>query len=208
MPLIGENGQLFGLSQQTWLILDQLGILLGVGLGFISFLGLAWAYIKKDRIRYWFLRNHFPESGDEVDDKNVDGLIFTLSRSEVPIWMCSQFHPKWVGIVVTEHSRDEADKLILWLKKNDIAYSERLLQDTNNLSQIRKLTRELIEQAREQDLSSLALDITGGKVTMSLGAFMEGEENQVPSWYVSTELKNRKPYLPSAKVIEMSQATG
>jgi hypothetical protein len=53
---------------------------------------------------------------------------------------------------------------------------------------------------------NIAVDITGGKVTMSLGAFMAAEEAGVQTIYISTEfdVALKAPRMDTAKIISIS----
>lgn len=49
------------------------------------------------------------------------------------------------------------------------------------------------------------MDITGGKVTMSIGAFMAAEEQGCASLYVATAFKDGKPDIATARIPAIAQ---
>ena len=74
-------------------------------------------FFKRDSLRHWFIRNRFPNVGKLSLDSSLDGLIFTISHCEVPLWMIRNNQPKAIGLMTSSASlanakiiKDEAEK--------------------------------------------------------------------------------------------------
>ena len=203
---IGDNGQLFGLDEQTWLILDQIGIVLGDGLMVASLVAAAIGFFKREELRRWLRRNTFPEVGGEDIPKDRDSLIFTFSRDELPRWVVGQLRPKWVGLVPSHETRESAERLAKNLEANGIRTRLHTVDDPDDPGLTQIAVRELIHKARTEGFENSAVDITGGKVPMSLGAFMAAEEAGVPSFYVTSQYdrETRRIRPGSQRIINVS----
>jgi hypothetical protein len=57
---------------------------------------------------------------------------------------------------------------------------------------------------RAEGVRNVAVDVTGGKVPMSLGAFMAAEEAALDSLYVTTAWRDGKPDASTAKLTRIS----
>ncbi len=202
-----ELRQLFNWSEQTWLYLDQAGILGGDIMLGLSIVGGAWAWMRRERIRRWFTRNRFPSvGGDAEPEQKWDALVFTVSRPEVPQWVFETLKPAHVAFVASEHSRAAADALAAAAKTQGIdPLPIRLVADPDDPAQSRREVANLLEQLRELGAEAPAVDLTGGKVPMSLGAFMAAEEQQAASLYVTCDYAAGKPRMDTARILRISQ---
>ncbi len=197
--------QLFLWDEQTWLYLDQAGILTGNALMLISILAGIYGFIMRQQLRNWFNRNQFPGIGQQQLDKIWDGLIFTVSRQELPIWVVQEIQPQWVGLLYTEHSKEQAQALTQKLEQQGIIIKTQFINDADSPEENYLKSKQMMrEQQKNFPEMEIAVDITGGKVPMSLGAFMAAEECGIDSIYVTTDQKDKKPDMTSARIISIS----
>jgi len=202
MSLIGDNGQLFGWSESTWLWLDQAGILAGdllmvfsVAMGFV-----AWAH--RERLRRWF-RQGLPLSDVEAGaDDSWDALIFTVSRGELPELLIEGRKPRAVGLLATAWSQGAADEIAEFARrKGIIVHGPRRVDDPDNPVEGCDETRQLIRRIRGQGHERIAVDVTGGKTPMSIGAFQAAELENCDVLYVTSDFdSNKRPIPATARV--------
>ncbi len=202
------QNNLFQWGSDVWLSLDQWGILVGLITGLVNLLAILIAFFKRDSLRRWFIRNRFPNVGELSLDSSLDGLIFTISHCEVPLWMIRNNQPKAIGLIASSASlanakiiKDEAEKSgVQVLPICEVFNADNPVETMNN-------TQQLISTMRSNNLLQLGVDITGGKVPMSMGAFMAAEEAQVTTLYVSTDYNQalKKPDVRSSNIITVSR---
>ncbi len=197
--------QLFKWSEQTWLYLDQVGILTGNILMLITVLGGIVSFFKREQIRRWFRRNRFPGIGGQNLEKDWGGLVFSFSRIELAEWVIDEIQPLWVGLLLTEQTQKHGLDLKARLKTKNIQVETRLIDQPDSPEQAFKQTKSLLNSpALDKTVGEVAVDITGGKVPMSLGAFMAAEESGVDSIYITSEYRDGKPDMSTAKIISIS----
>lgn len=211
MEIIGANGQLFGWSESTWLWLDQGGIIAGDVMITLTMVGGIWAWMSRESIHRWFRTNRFPSVGGLTDEPaQWDALIFTVSRPEVPEWVIQQTSPKAIGLLATHQSMQMAHELAAETRKIGITLTgPKRLDDANDPAEARDEIAHLILRLRGMGHQRIAVDITGGKTPMSIGAFMAAEEAGCDTIYVSSEFDSRlrKPDMGTAKICRISRAT-
>lgn len=197
----------FGLTDATWLILDRFSMLLGLVTGIITLLALFIGYFNRERLRRWLSRNRFPAIGGSLaENTRYDGLVFTISKPETPVWVLGQIKPRAVVFVASEQSRGVADALKA--AAADVANALVVTIGTaDDPGDTRLAVRQAIERLNTLGCMSIAVDVTGGKVPMSLGAFMAAEEAGVDSLYVSAGYDQtlNKPDMRTAKIIVVSR---
>lgn len=205
--LIGDNGQLFGWSEATWGVIDQIGILFGILLPVVTLSVGLLAWFKRDTLRAWLRHNRFPAVGGLVrKDAHWTALIFTVSREEVPQWVMKRARPGWVGLIGTPASAKAVAALEAQAKTLGIRVVDkpRLVDDPDDPLQTLTAARELLATLRTRGITNVAVDVTGGKVPMSLGAFMAAEEARVDSIYVSVDYANGQPQPQTARIRQVS----
>lgn len=170
----------------------------------------VYAFLNRRRIHLWFKTNKFPSVNSSMEEEKYDGIIFTVSRPEVPTWVIESYKPKFVGLVETEQSKTTSDKIMentknLNLKTNFL--SPQRLSNADDPGESKHAVEVLIKKLQKQGCKNIAVDITGGKVPMSLGAFMAAEEAGIPTLYVTVEfdvaLKTQR--MDTAKIISISK---
>ena len=193
------------LSEPTWLVLDHFGILLGDILMTLTVVGGIIGFIKRNDLRSWLTRNRFPSIGGNPEHTRWQGLVFTVSRIEVPLWVIEQVQPSGIGLLVTVTSRAEGEKIRQRAQQSGISVSMETLNDPDDPAEAKRKTQDLLRCLQEQGLNEIAVDITGGKTPMSLGAFMAAEESGSDSIYVTTAYKDTKPDMTTAQIKAISQ---
>ncbi len=204
--LLGDNGQLFGWSERFWLLFDQAGTLLGNLLMLFSLGAAVLGFFKREKLRRWLHRNTFPEVGGEDIPQDRDSLVFTFSREDLPRWVVTRLRPKWVGLVPSQETRAAAERLKRNLEANGILVRLHTVDDPDDPGLAQIAVRELIHKARTEGFEHPAVDVTGGKVPMSLGAFMAAEEAGVPTFYVTSEYdrESRRVRPGSQRIVNVS----
>ena len=198
-----------GLSDQTWLYIDQIGILLGLVTGAIALTAFVYGVANYQNLRRLLTRNRFPNVGGEVVDRERwAGLVFTFSKVDTPRWVVGQCQPKAVGLVVSAQSHAAARDLQDEWRRQGIDTHIQEITDADDPADARAATAQLLAWLARRGLNPLAVDLTGGKVPMSLGAFMAAEEHAAATVYVSTDYdpKLNKPDLRTAKILRVSAA--
>jgi hypothetical protein len=165
-----------------------------------------YAFLNRRRIHLWFKTNKFPSVNKEPDHK-YDGLIFTVSRPEVPTWVIESHMPEYVGLVESAQSQSSSDKIMENTSSKNVKFvSPQRLVDVDNPEESKHAVEVLIKKLQKNGCKNIAVDITGGKVTMSLGAFMAAEEAGIPTIYISTEFDAalKQPRMETAKIVCVS----
>lgn len=198
------TGELFGWGEATWHLVDQIGILLGVAMGASWFGTLVLAIFKRETLRRWFTGNRFPNVGAEVEhEQHWDAIAFTVSRKELPLWVIEMCRPKRIGLVATGASQAAALEIANVAKQKGIELSGQVyLENPDDPAEAMAQTRHVLERLREAGARRIAVDVTGGKTPMSLGAFMAAEELGVSSLYVSSvyDAELKKPDMHTAEI--------
>lgn len=203
------NENLFGWNDGIWLLLDQMGILLS-NLAFLFALGGAVVgFIRREDLRAWLTRNRFPRVGG-VSESTVqwEGVVFTVSNESVPRWVMTQIQPAYMGLVATQASMAAAEAVAAVARRRGIEVHGPLqVADPNDPAASRSQVALLLSELRRAGCREIAVDLTGGKLPMSLGAFMAAEEAGVASLYVATDFDKhlKVPDMRTATLRQISQ---
>ena len=204
MEIISSN--LFTFDESTWLFLDHFGIFFGDILMILTIVGGIYGLICRNKLHNWFKRNRFPSIGGQLEHSHWQGIIFTVSRREVPLWVIKQINPMAIGLLSSESSRNAAQEIRVFAQQMGILIiEEELINDPDDPAEVNRKAKKIMHELKDQGLDEMAMDITGGKTPMSLGAFMAAEEMGVDSIYVTTEYKDNKPDITTAKIKAISQ---
>jgi len=197
----------FDLTESTWLLLDRIGIVLGIVTGAATLLAFVIGYLKREHLRRWLIRNRFPAIGGALAEHvRYDGLVFTVSKAETPAWVLAQIKPKAAVFVVSEQSRGAVDELKAQVP-GIASLSVLTVADVDDPADTRQAVRQAVEWLKSIGCTHIAVDVTGGKVPMSLGAFMAAEEMGQDSLYVSTrfDAQLNRPDMRTAKIVVVSR---
>lgn len=207
--MIGDNGLLFGWSEQTWLWLDQAGILLGNSALVLTFLAAVAGVLKRESIRRWLRSNRFPAVGGEVEDmdEDIDALVFTVSREEVPRFVMERLEPGAAVFLATAESEAVAKQLEKFAREAGCDAGIRRIDDPDDPAESRDQAALAIRGLRRRGYRRVGVDVTGGKAPMSIGAFMAAEEAGCPTLYVSAPYDRQlnKPDMRRARIRCISQ---
>lgn len=138
---------------------------------------------------------------------HFDGIVFTVSKAEVPCYVIDQLKPRRIALICTPASQAHAEEIRAHAQKQGaLVDSIHQIQDPDSTQETRHATRHLLEQMRQSNCEALAVDVTGGKTPMSLGAFMAAEETGATSLYVATHSgpNLKQPDMRSAKIVTVS----
>lgn len=187
------TSNLFGWSDAVWGIIDQIGILFGVATGATWFIGLVLAFIKRDVLKRWLFRNHFPHVGDGLTtDEHWDGLIFTVSKAELPIIVLQRLRPSHIGLIASERSRSQAEIIRQKAETMGIrCHGIVRVDNPDDPAETRERTRAMLNRVRASGAVRCAVDVTGGKTPMSLGAFMAAEETGISTLYLASRYDDK-----------------
>jgi hypothetical protein len=184
---------LFGWSEAVWRLIDQVGMLFGVTMGLTWFGGLLFAILKPDTLKRWFTRNRFPNVGDGLaEGERWDGLVFTVSKAELPILVLRRLKPEYVGLIASEQSRSHAETILREAEALGIrSHGLVRVDNPDDPAEARERTHNLLHRMRAAGAARCAVDITGGKTPMSLGAFMAAEEAGVSTLYLASRYDDK-----------------
>jgi len=198
------SDNLFGWSDAAWRLFDQIGILFGVIMGTTWVGGLVIAFFKREAIRRWLTRNRFPNVGAEMANAHHwDAIAFTISRPDLPLWVIEACRPSHVGLIASEASWNAAQEIARQAEKQGIAvHVSAHIENPDNPAEARAKAHLVLARMREAGARDIAVDITGGKTPMSLGAFMAAEEMGISSLYVTIDYGAdlRRPDISTAKI--------
>lgn len=196
-------------NDDVWLALDRFGILAGNLMFLFAVGGGLWGFFKRDDIRRWLFRNRFPHVGAEMArDQHWDALAFTVSHKELPLWVADLCRPAHIGLIATEQSRPAAQEIAAIARQKGIHVQKTVyLDNPDDPAEALAQTRHMLARLREAGAENIAVDITGGKTPMSVGAFMAAEETGASTLYVSFDFDAslKKPDTLSAKLIRISK---
>ncbi len=182
--------------------LDNAGIILGYLISCLSVGAAAYAVVKRREITKWFKRPVFPKTGEEfeIPEEKVEAVVIPVSRKEQPEYIVRHLKPKHVGLLYTDISKSVALDITndfgkvcnFVLSTNDIQISKDMITNPDDPSEAKELTRRYIRVFEAMDISKdkIFVDTTGGKVPMSIGAFLGAEEEGVSSIYIVGTIKD------------------
>jgi hypothetical protein len=191
-------GEFFTRDSVFWIVIDRMMTLLPVFAAMVAW--LFWSKIGK-RLRRWLAHNRFADIGGELDGTPIDAVVFTVSpiSDDLLKWTIEKLNPKVVGLLHSSDSEQRARAIAEHCQKQKppIRVFRRNTEDADDIALARRYTSELLQEAKKLEAASLAVDITGGKKPMSVGAFMAAEEAGARSIYTTNEyVKRGDQYIP------------
>ena len=205
---MGANGQLFGWPAQLWHVLDQVGILLGLVLGAMALLSAVLGFVNRDAIRMWLRYNRFPAVGGEAAEiRDFEGLVFTVSREEVPVFVIEHVQPRAAVLLATTGSDAAANRIREAASRSKCRIEIQHISNPDDPAESRDQAAVAIRNLRRQGVEKIAVDITGGKAPMSIGAFMAAEVAGCPTLYVTAPYDRNleQPDMRQARICRISQ---
>lgn len=180
---------LFGWSDQVWTLLDQWDILLSLLTNVVTLVLMVTAFLNRERLRRWLWgqqlpRKHAPEPGSPV----CEGVVFTVSKPDLPLWVLEQLTPRAVGLVATEFSKGAAEAIAAQAKEKGIRVLPIVqMRDPDDITESRRACAMLLTELVNEGYAQRVVDVTGGKVPMSLGAFLAAQEASCATMYVTAK---------------------
>ena len=190
--------------------MDRFGMVFGNLLIVITIFGSFVAFIRRDDVRAWLVRKRFPDVGGVLitQTEPIDAIVFLVSHTQVPSWVMRQLKPAHVGFIATQQSlsntrtlEDEARALGLGV------HGHIMIDDPDNPATTKQAVTKMISRLGDAEVNEIAVDVTGGKTPMSLGAFMAAEELAVRTIYVAADFDPalNKPQMDTARVMSISR---
>lgn len=192
------------LPAETWILgTDNAGILLGYVLACLAAGGGLTGLIYRAQIRSWWWRNpgrRDSRSGAPLDmAEKVEAIVLPVSRTEQPSWIIEHLQPKYVALLYSEGSREEAfqiekryrDRTTFEPTVAEMESRGLRLTDAHDLRETKLHAEWLIRHFQDRlrvPRHRIFVDTTGGTKPMSLGAFQAAEEAQVSSIYVQGQV--------------------
>jgi hypothetical protein len=174
----------------------------------ISFVGIVLSFFFLHPLS--FLKKmeskNFPSSSAHPPKTSYDALLFTVSKADIPIWMMKHYQPKSIGLIGSDEVLESLNKIKEDAKKLEIKIYCRSLvaADVDVVARAKHETLEIIQALLKAGSYHLALDITGGKTPMSIGAFLAAEEEGIDSLYVTAAFDKGRPISETIKPILLS----
>ena len=198
------------ICNDIWFCLDRYGIVVGDLLMTITIGAAIYGFIRRENIRGWFVRNRFPDVGGELiaQSEPIDAIVFLVSKTEVPRWVLRQLRPAQVGFVATAQSLKNAQVLDAEARAAGLRVHQTIeIDDPDDPADTRQAVMQMINRLRDAEAKEIAVDLTGGKTPMSLGAFMAAEELAVQTIYVAADFDPtlNKPRMDTARVMRISR---
>ena len=115
--------------------------------------------------------------------------------------------PSVVGFVESDQSMRVAAELTDYAVRNGITVAGREhVTNPDDPAKSRLAVAQVITLVRQQTDGIIAVDVTGGKTPMSIGAFMAAEEHAADTVYATAEYDSTgKPISNSIRLIPISQ---
>lgn len=184
-----------------WDVLDKIATVMDIIVGSIALWSVLlpssfWGVVRK------YMHGNLHSGGEEVDNIQADGVIFTVSKKETPLWTIDKVGPQRIHLIGSPQSNDAMAALKDYAHKKNIAFSEAELRDVDDVAESRRLVNHAIAQLQQHGCKEIVVDVTGGKTPMSIGAFQAGDEADLSVIYVSApfDASLRVPDLNRAKI--------
>jgi hypothetical protein len=145
-------------------------------------------------LRSLYNRKRLPIQGDNKAFKAPrKGLIFTVGFQSDTIRMAlQQQNPKFVAFICSKSTANVADELAVEFGYDEEHYVNKEV-DPRNVDEIRIETNLVLDWLlKNMKPEEIAVDITGGMTTMSLGVFSISEERKIDSQYIFSRYQNNK----------------
>lgn len=194
----------------AWECLDRYGIVVGDLLMTATVLGAIVAFFRRESIRRWWVRNRFPEVGGHLGGAagTLDALVLIVSKPDVPRWLLRQLRPGRVSFIASPQSTAVAQQLDGEATAMGISVcGHSKVDNVDDPAPTRRAVMQIIADLRAAGAALIAVDLTGGKTPMSLGAFMAAEECGVQTIYVTTDFDEAlsQPRMSSARIVRISR---
>ncbi len=196
---------------EIWEILDRIASVMDIIVGSIALAGFITAYVNPAYFRRFtsLIRGNRHEGGEEVETLKVDGAVYTVSRKETPIWSMDKIKPSHIILIGSEQTADVEKEIREHAAQHHIHIQQSInLHDVDSVAECRDETMRAIQELRHKGCKTIAVDITGGKTTMSIGAFQAGDQENVDVIYITAPYDRNlgHPDLNRAKIYAIRES--
>jgi hypothetical protein len=155
---------------------------------------VGW-FLRQD-LRRWLRRTRFEDVGAPfaVPEREVLAVVIPVSQHQPPEWILRHLQPRFVSFLYTEQRRDVAAKLAeqfagsveFFPSLEQIKEGSLQLNNVDDPNESKRLVKQFLQRFVRNGVErrQLFVDTTGGKVPMSIGAFLAAEEMDVSSIYI------------------------
>lgn len=177
------------MSDAIWLLLDRIGTVIGLMTGVASVAAAAWAWVERNDLKRWLRRNTFGQVSLPLPEgSRFDALVVPVSKADTPCWLIDTLRPAQIVLIASAQSREAAETIQAHAKLTATTVAAlHVLPDADDAAAFRAQATASILALRRSGASRVAVDVTGGKVPMSLGLFMAAEEAGATTLYVSAD---------------------
>jgi len=168
-------------------LVDYAGIVLSYLISCFTISALVVGYIRRYDIKRWFFRSRFVATGESfpIDEEGVEAVVIPVSRMEQPSWILRWFKPKAAALIYTEKTKFIAERLRERFNHVDFVPTD-IIKNPDDPSETKEEVKLCISRFKSKGipLQKIFVDTTGGKVPMSIGAFLAAEEEGVSTIYL------------------------
>ena len=195
------------LNKSGWDSVSNINNILGL-LGTIISIFIIFPLYLTNKIQAVIKQKVFPDPLEKNLEATYEALLFTVSQPDLPIWMIKHYKPKAIGLIGTEERLDSLKDIRDYAKQHGIKIYSRTLESADVIVRTKQETLEIIEDLTAANFKLQALDITGGKTPMSIGAFLAAEEKGIDTLYVTADYNQKGPISGSIKSVLLSRKMG
>lgn len=149
--------------------------------------------------------------GGEAFEVQRKGLIYTTGKQTDTIKLSlERQRPVYVGFLCSKVSEPFIDELIRTEGFDEDKYSKKIV-DPQNIVEIRIETKLIIDWMLAKDMQNtdVAVDVTGGMTTMSVGVFSMAEELKIDTQYIKSDFdESNKPIKNTQRGIFVKRFSG
>ena len=149
--------------------------------------------------------------GGEAFEVQRKGIVYTAGKQTETIKLSlERQRPGYVGFLCSKVSEPFIDELIRTAGFDEDKYSKKIV-DPQNIVEIRTETMLIIDWmlAKNMQNTDVAVDVTGGLTTMSVGAFSMAEELKIDTQYIKSDFDdNNRPIKNTQRGVFVKRFSG
>ncbi|MBU4320217.1 MAG: hypothetical protein KJ739_03925 [Nitrospinae bacterium] len=150
--------------------------------------------------------------GGEAFEVQRKGIIYTAGKQTDTIKLSlDKQQPVHVGFLCSKESEPFVDELIRAMGFDEDKYIKKIVNDPENIVEIRTETKLIIDWmlAKNMQSNDVAIDVTGGKTTMSIGVYSMAEELKIDTQYIKSDFdENNKPIKNTQRGVFVKRYSG
>ena len=172
----------------------QLWLVLIVSIGMLFFIALI-LWIRTLRVHNSTL------DGSKAFVVTRTAIIYTVGKSgDILRMSLDRQKPKFVGFICTKESESIAEDIAKEYSFTDSSCKKAVVQPWN-IKSIYSGTLKLISflEAKQVQPKNIVIDITGGFITLSIGAFKAAEDRRIDTQYLRSDYKKGGDRIPGTE---------